>query len=236
MANAPLGANFKGYLSLDPIIDETDILITDWCTPLPVLQGDTLEIIEFALAPEEPGNYLLIFIVNDEQIITEIQYFNNTSNPVPILIEPDYNGIAIVDETMFLQGENVPIHGSSLDMDGAKIPNVELEVYVSDGVFRREIMVTTDGQGDFTTEFEPLPNEGGHYFVGASYPQINSNEIQDEFDLIGVTINNNEDILWEFLQGDTLTGTIPVTNKSAMPLTNIAVSYTHLTLPTILLV
>ena len=224
LANAPIGTNIRAYLSLDPLISDEDILITDFCIPQAVPQNDTLEIIDFALAPDQPGNYYFITIVNAEQTITEIQYFNNTSIAVPILIEPDYDGTAVVDELIFLQGENVPIYGNSVDNEGNVISNVPLEVYVTDGMFRRELMVTTDDNGEYTTLFEPLPNEGGHYIVGASYPGINSNIVQDEFDILGVSLNANEDVRWEFLLGDTLRGTLDVENLSDFPLTNITIN------------
>ncbi len=224
LANAPIGTNIRAYLSLDPVISDEDLLITDFCIPQAVPQNDTLEIIDFALAPDEPGNYFFIAIVNAEQSITEIQYFNNTSIAVPILIEPDYDGTAVVDETIFLQGMNVPIYGTSIDDEGNNLANVPLEVYVTDGMFRRELMVTTDDNGEYATSFQPLPNEGGHYIVGASYPGINSNIVQDEFDILGVALNANEDIRWEFLLGDTLRGSLDVENLSDFPLTNINIS------------
>jgi len=223
LANAPLGTNIKLYLSEDLTISPDDIVVSDFFIPVPVIKDDLLEITDVALAPEEAGNYFLIAIVNAEQQITEIQYFNNTSEPVAILIEPDYGGTAVVDELIFLQGEEVPIYGTSVDDNGNIVPNVELEVYVTDGTYRREILVTTDENGVYSTIFQPLPNEGGHYIVGASFPEINSNIVQDEFDILGVSLNSNQDIQWEFLLGDTLQGSIVVENLSDFPLTNISI-------------
>jgi len=158
LANAPIGANIKVYLSVDLIIDEDDLLISDYCIPQAIMKDDALEIMEFATAPEEAGNYFMILIVNSAQTMTEIQYFNNTSTPVPILIEPDYYGTATVDEDLFLQGEEIIINGTSIDEDGAIVPNVALEVYIINDMFRRELDVTTDENGAFNMALPTLEN------------------------------------------------------------------------------
>ncbi len=182
-----------------------------------------IEIWDVATAPYEPGMYNLLFQINPDFTLTEIQYLNNTSSPVSVEIEPDYEGIAMVDAATFLQGSSIEITGSSI-RDGAPYPNAELEVYIiTENTLRREIVVTTDENGDYSTTFEPLPNESGDYIVGASFPGLNATDVQDEFDILGVKINNNNYLIWEILLGETLNGTISVENLSSTPLNNVTI-------------
>jgi len=220
-ATAPSGAVLKGYLSEDNILDDNDILVGEYVLQNPIPVGDTLEVWDVALTPYEAGMYYLLFEVNADDNLTEIQYQNNTSPPVLVEIEPDYIGTAIVDDLTYLQGTDITIHGASMKDDGTPFPNAELDVYIIEGPIRREISVTTDENGAYSTVFEPLANEAGHYMVGASFPDEGATTAQDEFDILGVTVNSNQYLLWEVLLNETNTGTISIKNMSDVPLTNV---------------
>jgi|GEM_PF-911762 len=220
-ATAPSGGVLEGYLSEDNILDDNDILVGEYVLQNPIPVGDTLEVWDVALTPYEAGMYYLLFEVNADDNLTEIQYQNNTSPPVLVEIEPDYIGTAIVDDLTYLQGTDITIHGASMKDDGTPFPNAELDVYIIEGPIRREISVTTDENGAYSTVFEPLANEAGHYMVGASFPDEGATTAQDEFDILGVTVNSNQYLLWEVLLNETNTGTISIKNMSDVPLTNV---------------
>ncbi len=222
LASAPSGAVIRGYISDDPILNNSDFQIGQYTTNTSIAIGDTLEIWDVGITPYEAGAYYLIFEVNPESTITEIQYQNNTSEPLTVTLEPDYFGTAIVDEAVFLQGDDIVIYGESVDEFDTPVPNVELELYVITGDnIRREFSVTTDGSGAYSTVFEPLPNEAGHYEVGASFPDMGANTAQDEFDILGIELNANQFILWEVLLNEPITGTISVRNRSDVTLNNV---------------
>ena len=222
-ATAPTGAVLEGYLSEDVILDENDILVGTYTIDEPLLVGDTLEVWDVAVSPYEAGPYYLIFEINPESILTEIQYINNISSAIALEIEPDYLGTAIVDELTFLQGESVTIYGSSTNGDGTPFPNAELEIYVVTGSIRQEFLVTTDESGNYSFVFEPLANEAGHFIVGASFPDMGAEVAQDEFDILGVEINAGDYLIWEVLLNEPQTGMLSIKNRSDVALTNVSV-------------
>ena len=222
-ATAPSGAILEGYLSEDIILDENDILVGTYVIDAPLVVGDTLEIWDVAVAPYEAGPYYLIFEINPESILTEIQYINNISPAIALEIEPDYFGTAIVDELTYLQGEDITIYGSSTNEDGAPFPNAELELYIITGSIRQEFLVTTDENGNYSFVFEPLASDAGHFVVGASFPGMGAEVVQDEFDILGIEVNANQYLIWEVLLNETETGVISVKNRSDFPLTNVSI-------------
>jgi len=209
-------------------LDNDDLQIGTYTTDAPIPIGDTLELWDVASAPDLPGPHYLLFNINPDYVnpdydITETQYVNNISGAITLEIEADYSGTAIVDDATFLQGTDIPIYGSAIGIDGQPRPNSELEVYIITGPIRRAISVTTDAAGDYTTTFEPLPNEGGHYTLGAAFPDINATAMQDEFDILGVEINSGEELIWELLVDETMNGAISVKNLSNTPFTNVSI-------------
>ena len=222
-ATAPSGAILEGYLSENTILEENDILVGTYIIDEPLAVGDTLEVWDVAIAPYEAGPYYLIFEINPESSLTEIQYLNNTSPPVLLEIEPDYFGTAIVDELTYLQGENITIYGSSTNEDGTPLPNAELEIYVINGPIRQEFLVTTDANGDYSMVFEPLASDAGHFIVGASFSGMGATDAQDEFDILGVEVNANDFIIWEVLLNEAQTGVLSIKNRSDFPLTNVSI-------------
>jgi len=220
-ASAPSGAILTGYLSKNEILDDDDFKIGDYVLDVPLAVGDTLEIPNLGTTPFQPRDYFLLFRINSDDALTELLFLNNISDPISISVLPDYLGSAIVDEDLYLRGSQIPVYGSSFKENGTLVPNAELEVYITvDGV-RRELNVTTDENGNYETIFEPLPYEAGHYTVGASFPEQASTDIDDEFDIVGVRINNNGYAVWQLLLNDPLNGVINVTNQSGTALTNV---------------
>ena len=51
---------------------------------------------------------------------------------------------------------------------------------------RRTITAFTDSSGNFNATFQPLPNEGGTYTVGADHPGVLEDPVQDTFSIVGM--------------------------------------------------
>jgi len=64
----------------------------------------------------------------------------------------------------------------------------------------------------------------GHFEVGATYPDVPNGAVQDEYDVLGLDINNGNFITWERLLGDTLTGNMPVRNVTEVDMTDVTLT------------
>ena len=96
-----------------------------------------------------------------------------------------------------------------------------MEIYIIEDNIRREFFVTTDENGAYITQFEPLSNEAGHYIVGASFPGQGLTTAQDEFDILGVEFDNADFIVWDVLLNQAESRTIAIRNMSSVALNNV---------------
>ena len=219
-STAPTGVLVRGYLSKDHIIDKSDILISEDILKTAIPAGQTVQIQNAVQAPNIPGDYKLIYWVNPEMTMTELLSSNNTSEPISVKVNPDYTATANVHEAYFMKGAPVPITGSALKNDGTAAANEEVEVYVITNGLRRTITATTDGSGNYSTEFVPLANEAGYYTVGASFPGMKLTVEQDNFNILGVSVNNGRVPQFKVILNDTLRGSLAVKNLSGKALSD----------------
>ncbi|MEN9963883.1 MAG: hypothetical protein RL582_978, partial [Bacteroidota bacterium] len=214
-ATAISGVIVKGYLSIDGQLDaNTDILFSEDTIQVPIVAGQTQTIINAKLLPNIPGSYSLIYQVNPSLLLSELLYNNNTSSPVSINILPSYTATAMVDENYFLRGDTIMVHGMATENNGSAAANKNIEVYVITNGLRRTIQTITDQSGNFFASFIPLANEYGHYTIGAAFPGLGITQEQDQFDILGVRINQSIVPQFPVIIGDTLTGTLQVENMS----------------------
>jgi len=221
LAAAPTGAKITGYLSKDAFLDDNDFIIGEYTVDAPIQVGDTLELPDLGVTPFQPRDYYLFFEVNSDEALTELLYLNNRSEPILFSVLPDYLGSAFADQDLYPRGDAITIFGSSFKPDNTPVPNADLDVYITVNQVRRELSVTTDSLGDYETVFEPLPYESGHYAIGASYPEQGAQDFDDEYDIVGFKVNNNQYLIWETLLNDPQNGTISIENLSGTPLTNV---------------
>ena len=219
-ATAPAGVLIRGYLSQDNIIDNTDSLISEDIITSPIAVGQTVQVLNAVMAPDRPGQYKLLFKVNPAQAITELITTNNTSQPLPFTIAPDYTATAMVAPTYIIRGTLVTITGLATRSNGILVDNKQVEVFILTNGLRRKILATTDSAGHYNAQFIPLAAEAGHYAVGAGFPGLVDTITQDAFDILGVTINNGTIPQFRATLGDTLTGTLTVQNLSNKAITN----------------
>lgn len=228
-ATAPAGLVVKGYLSKNALIDPTDSLVSIDIISTPIPAGQTVLVQNAVLAPNTPGDFKLIYWVNPDLTMTELLTENNKSQAINFQIKPDYTATAVVSKDYFLKGEKVPVTGAAVKSDGTPVINDKVEVYIITKGIRRTILATTDAMGNYTTEFVPLAGEAGSYIVGASFPGMASVDEQDNFEILGLKINNGNVPQWKVVIGDTLKGVLPVQNLSAKTLSDFTIS--PITLP-----
>jgi|GEM_PF-4797635 len=217
---APSGIGLYGYLSKDDVIDDTDSLIIETVSTQTIPAGQTIEVLNAMLAPNLPGNYQLIFKINPDNNISELLLTNNMSAATAISISPGYTCTANVQYEFYNSGSAIPVTGTATQSNGSPVANKEVEVYIVNNGLRRIITSNTNNSGEYTASFEPLANESGHYIVGASYPGLGKTERQDDFDILGVLVNEGKPVKFLVHLGDTLKGTLSVQNKSDRALTN----------------
>ena len=222
-ATAPSGVKMNFYSSKDKTFDTNDNLLGEFVFPSSIPQGTPANFMKTVDVPNETGNYFILAKINPAETITELVYFNNVSDAVPLTITPEYNATAIADNNLYLPNTTVVLHGSALNNNSGKVPNVDVDVYVLSNGTRRELKTKTNNAGDFTVDFVPLPNESGHYTIGACFPKQNLSTTQDEFDIPGLKRESAGFIIWNVKLGVPITGKIGITNTSNTTLNKLVI-------------
>ena len=101
--------------------------------------------------------------------------------------------------------------------------NVAVDVYVKIMGQTYLYTDTTDALGHFGATYTPVPSECGYYEVGACLHGSPSRRTMAEFNIPGISILTDV-IQWMMEQNDTITGDIPVRNRSNVTLHNITVA------------
>ncbi len=221
---APSGVKIKFYYSTDKTIDTKDKLLGEFSFPSPILQGAAVSIYAIFEVPNETGKFFVLSKINPDQAITELAYFNNEAEPVELFITPEYNATAIADSLLYKPNTVIPIRGSALNNQNVKIPDADVDVYIITNGTRRELKAKTNSSGDYTVDFVPVPNESGHFVIGACYPKQNLGDKQDEFNIPGIRRESSSNIIWDMLMGQTLTGKIAIKNTSGAPLNKLVIT------------
>jgi hypothetical protein len=223
-ATAPSGVKINFYSSKDKTIDDKDILLGEFEFPSPIPQGTPANFMKTVDVPDETGNFFVLAKINPAETITELIYFNNVSDAVALTVTPEYNATAIADNNLYLPNTTIPIHGSAINNASQKVPNVDVDVYILNNGTRRDIKAKTNNSGDFSIDFVPIPNESGHYSIGACFPKQNLNVEQDKFDIPGLQRETTSNIIWEMKLGQTLVGKIAIKNTSEATLNHLAIT------------
>lgn len=218
---APYGVPIRFYLSENERIDTSDSIIFEGTLNRQIAIGGTFDLVEQVNIPRVTGEYKLLGKINPDAEVTELLYTNNEATPIALTLKPAYTGTATVDEESFNDPVPLTIHGQANMINGDPAANADLNVYVIRGNNRRVIEVTTDENGDYTTEFEPFSYESGHYIVGACYPGQGLTDEQDAFDILGMERATKDYLTWDLKKEDLKTGTIGIRNRSDVPLTNV---------------
>ncbi len=223
-ANAPTGVKINYYFSKDKTIDASDKLLGEFVFPASIPQGASANFAKTLDVPDETGNFFVLAKINPSELVTELVYFNNESQPIAVTINPEYTVTAIADNDIYMPNIAVSIHGSALNSKNVAVPNVDVDVYILISGTRRELKAKTNNLGEYTVDFVPITNESGHYFIGGCFPKQNLSVTQDDFDIPGIKRESSSNIIWEMKLGQVLTGKIAIVNTSEAPLSKLVIT------------
>jgi len=176
--------------------------------------------------PASPGQYWIIIKTDAHNTAEEIpgtgERNNSAVSTTWIDATPEYRAAVATEVETAPAGTPVPMTGYAFhSITGQPQPDslVTIRVRNSSG-FRRVISVMTNDQGTFEATFNPLPDEGGVYEIGADHPNVSEDPTQDTFTLIGIK-PLPKTISQRLFPGTPVTGTARLRNLSPVPLTGI---------------
>ena len=168
--------------------------------------------------PLQVGEMVYYAVVNEEQLVSELVYTNNTSAELTIKTISPFTATVQTNKKTYSQGEKVVVSGQ---LKGDQTANAKAQVYfLTDGVRLTED-VTTDDEGRFSLEWIPTGMITGHFVVGACYPDDPISDSMAEFDVYGLRRANNKYITCDVTIGTPLTGVIQLVNPGSLSLSGV---------------
>lgn len=189
LADAAGGFLQSFYLSPVPWFGEEAIPIGTVTQPVAIEARSSLTRAASLFAPERVGTFWLIGIVDSTSMINELDKSNNiTVSSQPIVVERAYTATVEAGVDVAFAGNPIPLSGSAtLRANGAPAANVLVNLHLSVQGTTRVFSVITNAMGQFSTQFIPLPREGGQYQIGAAHPSESNAPVQDSFLILGMT-------------------------------------------------
>ena len=215
------GAEVKIYQSDDESLDGNDQLLDTQTTMAALEIGDSLEIISNFTITGDVGDFFIIATINENEALTELIGINNTSQAEPLSVYPDYNATVTVDGDVFNGSAPITLNGVTETVAKTPAANKPVDIYIVVSGVKRIYPVTSDDNGEFTMDFNPLNGEAGDFYVGACYPNEGLDDAQDEFVLLGAKHTASSYIIWELWLGETQEKFIEIKNFSSLPLNNL---------------
>jgi hypothetical protein len=129
-----------------------------------------------------------------------------------------------VDEDVYAMNSIIPIHGTVTDNENMPVANAEVEISIHVMGLKRSLQATTNENGEFAAEFEPMDSESGYYTINSGHVGNNSTAVHDEFNIPGMTVVADSYILCAVTQNQSKTASISMRNKCNLELNNIQVS------------
>lgn len=128
-----------------------------------------------------------------------------------------------VDGDLFTANDSITITGHVEDVLGNVVPNLNVDVYLLVWGMRTTLSTISDENGDYSVKYAPRSSESGYYQVGSCEKNKNATACQDAFDIPGMSRTSNNFIIWDIYQNETVSGSIPIRNRSRIPLGTIQV-------------
>lgn len=124
---------------------------------------------------------------------------------------------------VFAANDSIAITGHVEDVLGNVVPNLDVDVYLLVWGMRTTLRATSDENGDYMVKYGPRSSESGYYQVGSCEKNKNASAVHDAFDIPGMSRTTNNFIIWDIYQDETVSGSIPIRNRSRIPLGSIQV-------------
>ena len=180
--------------------------------------GGQISVSRTVTMPDNVGSYDVYAVANDGRKMSELLYVNNTSEKVKVNVVSPFTVSVNSDKSAYNTGEQVVLSGQA---SGNAAANADIEVYVINDGYRHVINAKTDGNGFFTTTYEPYSGQMGHFIAGACYPGEGLSDEQTAFDVYGLKRTSNSPITCETLVNETYNGSISLRNPSTLSLTGV---------------
>ena len=171
-----------------------------------------------------PGIYWVIVTADANNNAVELnEGNNNAAASAPLVVSPEYTATVQAGLTNVLLGTPVPLTGSATLAVGGPATNVPVDLLLTVRGLQRIIGVYTDTNGNFSTLFNPLPNEAGSYTVSAVSPGITAAPPQAQFNILGMSLNPAS-LALSVAAGGSVSGSVTVQNLGDVPLTGLTSS------------
>lgn len=217
-ATAEQGFSVKLYLCTSTIFSSSkQLAAVQHSEALTVGESVTLDI-PFTV-PTSVGDFYL-FAKIDGVTEKELSTVNNTSKATAFRSNSPWQVNVSTDKSRYLSSDTVHITGIA---SGKQVANVAIDVWHKvDGV-RRTSTVTTDETGAFSYDFIPEAWQNGAITLGAAYPSDTSDSNGQLINIVNLrkTTRNFKDVTWDFKIGQTLHGTVSITNPCSFVQTGI---------------
>ncbi|MBN1786930.1 MAG: hypothetical protein JW806_00880 [Sedimentisphaerales bacterium] len=136
-------------------------------------------------------------------------------------VPPSYGAEVWAGVETAVSPEPVTLSGQAYWLDSdINAPNVPVRVDILVKGISRNIALTADSNGQFTTTLVPLPGEGGVYHIGASHLYGVHTTDQDSFTIYGMRSAPATRNIWLY-PSQPVSGTITLTNLTDVPLSGI---------------
>jgi len=217
------GVNQNVYLTTDPTSANYFPVGTTYF-PGPLAAGQYVD--ESLVVPgtglAAPGTYWVVVIADAYNTAAELNEINNTSvSQTPVVIAPAYFATVMAGTNNVLPGTPVPLSGSATLVAGGPATNSPVNILVTVRGLQRILSVTTDTNGNFSTVFNPLPNEAGNYTIAAVFPGITSAPAQDQFNILGMLASPTS-LSLAIIQSSNQTASINLQNLGEVTLTGLS--------------
>lgn len=167
------------------------------------------------------GSYFVEVVANANGNALELNTANNTAcSSTPLAITYEYSATVQAGLATAPVGTPIPLTGSATLTAGGPARNVPVNLLLSVRGLQRTLAVQTDTNGNFSTLFAPLPNEGGNYTVSAVPPGQSSAPPQAQFTIFGMKLNNPS-LTLNPLAGGSAQGSVTLQNLTEVPLTGL---------------
>lgn len=184
--------------------------------PLP--QGTTKDFSRKITLPLRTGTSNLYAVANYDSMFKEINSSDNFSSRIPIIVTAPYSASVTLDRVISSKGQSVVVKGS---IDSAFSKKDEVEIYIINDGLRSTVMTKALPDGSFETEFTPLPEQGGHFSVGACYPEEGLTKEMASFDIPDIKRTEKGFITCEAIAGTTSNVSIGIMNPCGIPMTGL---------------
>ncbi|MFC0018250.1 chitobiase/beta-hexosaminidase C-terminal domain-containing protein [Roseibacillus persicicus] len=211
------------YLSTDPSPSEDDVILRQIEQTGDVLANGSYSRNVSIFVPREVGEYYLIVTVDPANTVEEVLETNNTAvRAIPLEVIPAYNVVVQAEETTIPANTPIEFTGSATTPEGLDASFSMVNIHIRMGETERVISAFTDSNGDFTTTWTPLPNEGGSYTIGATHPGTSSAPVQDAFEIL--TIGFSQPPAVRLNEGETVVVQTTLSNPNSQDLTGVDLS------------